>query len=172
MNVKYLLPFIEAAYEVLQAEVKCKMQRGELLLEKSHYVTNDLTVIVSMVGDIEGTVFYSMNNKTAMFISSAILGEQLEEMNSIAQSGVAELGNVITGRASVKLSSAGFNSNISPPTLLMGKGAVISTLDYTRLIVPLTGEPGEIIIHLALREGTHKGLSTPNISVPVAPLKK
>jgi chemotaxis protein CheX len=172
MNVKYLLPFIEAAYEVLQAEVKCKMQRGELLLEKSHYVTNDLTVIVSMVGDIEGTVFYSMNNKTAMFISSAILGEQLEEMNSIAQSGVAELGNVITGRASVKLSSAGFNSNISPPTLLMGKGAVISTLDYTRLIVPLTGEPGEIIIHLALREGTRKGLSAPNISVPVAPLKK
>jgi chemotaxis protein CheX len=57
---------------------------------------------------------------------------------------VAELGNVITGRASVKLAEAGYEAVISPPTLLSGKGATISTLDFGRLVVPLNSECGSL----------------------------
>lgn len=158
MNVKFLNPFIEAALEVLQAESQLEMQRGELKLEKEHYVTDDVTVIISLVGQIEGNVFYSMSEKMALNLVSRMMGEPVDEFTALAQSGVAELGNVITGRASVKLSQAGFLSTISPPTLLRGKGAVISTLDYARLVVPLHCDPGSLVIHLALREAARMGI--------------
>jgi chemotaxis protein CheX len=170
MNVKFLNPFVDAAYEVLKAEAGCTMTRTDLRLEKNSYVTDEVTVILSLVGEVEGMVFYSMTETTSLNLASAMLGEKLIEFNSLAQSGVAELGNVITGRASVKLAEAGYQSTISPPTLLLGKDAKLSTLDFTRLVVPLGGSVGEITIHLALREGLSKGLTTAQMSVPSAPL--
>ncbi|NPV87574.1 MAG: chemotaxis protein CheX [Anaerolineae bacterium] len=172
MNVKYLIPFVEAAYEVLQAEANVQMQRGQLALDKGAYITDEITVILSLVGDVLGMVFYSMSEETALKIVSGVLGEELKEMDALAQSGVAELGNVITGRASVKLSHTGFESTISPPTLMIGKGALISTLDIPRLVVPLKGDPGELTIHLALVESPNKGVSSAKLAVPSAPIIK
>jgi chemotaxis protein CheX len=50
------------------------------------------------------------------------------------------------------LSEAGYEVSISPPTLVLGKGTLISTLDFQRLVVPLHTELGDIHIHIALRE--------------------
>jgi chemotaxis protein CheX len=169
MNVKYLIPFVDAAYEVLKAEASFNMKRGQLSLDKGAYITDEITVIISLVGDIMGTVFYSMNSQTTLNIVSVILGDKINEMDQLAQSGIAELGNVITGRASVKLSRSGFESTISPPTLMVGKGALISTLDLPRLVVPLEGEPGKIMIHLALVESSTKGTSAAKLHIPSAP---
>lgn len=168
MNVKFLNPFVEAAYEVLQAETGLQMSRGELSLEKTAYYTDEVTVIISMVGRVEGNVFYGLGEQTAVVLASRILGEQLDGFNTLAQSGIAELGNVITGRASVKLAEAGYDSTISPPALLVGKGAMISTLDMARLVVPLESEYGAIKIHLALREGRSQG-KTAQIPTPPRP---
>lgn len=169
MNVKFLNPFIESAFEVLQAEVGVSLTRGDLSLDKLPYVTDDVTVILSLVGQVQGTVFYGMAAGTAIEFGSRMLGERLRELDGLAQSGVAELGNVITGRASVKLSEAGYESTISPPTLLVGAGARISTLDVPRLIVPLASDIGAVTIQLALREGTARGLTTAAIPVPARP---
>lgn len=152
MNVKFLNPFVEAAFKVIQVETGFDMTRGELQLDKEPYVTNDVTVILSLVGRVEGIVFYSLSEKTALNLASRNLGEEISDFNGLAQSGIAELGNVITGRASVLLTEAGYEATISPPTLLRGKGATISTLDYARLVVPMLGDCGTVFIHLALRE--------------------
>ncbi len=160
MNVKFLNPFVDAASEVLQKEAKVVFSRGDLGLEKSAYVSDDVTVISALVGMVVGNVFYSMNSQTAISLASRILGESLSNLDNLAQSGIAELSNVITGRASVKLAATGYESTISPPTMLLGKGATITTLDYPRLIVPLTSEIGNIHIHLALREKALPTFST------------
>jgi len=169
MNIKYLTPFIEAAYEVILAEAGYKMKRGGLSLDKGPYLTDEITVIISLVGDVVGTVFYSLNGKTALNIVSVILDEPLSELDALAQSGIAELGNVITGRASVKLAQAGYESTISPPTLMIGEDAVISTLDLPRLVVPLEGDAGKLVIHLALQESRVKGANAGTLPVPAAP---
>jgi chemotaxis protein CheX len=65
---------------------------------------------------------------------------------------VAELGNVISGKATVRFSEAGYVSNISTPTVLNGRGVQISTLDFPRIVVPMTTQFGILTAHLALRE--------------------
>jgi len=170
MNVKFLNPFIEAAYETLLAEAKTEIKRGNLSLKNEPFITDDVTVILSLVGQVEGLVFYSMNEQTALGLSSSMLGEPLQDFSELAQSGIAEMGNVITGMASVKIADAGYESNISPPALLLGKGSRISTMDFARIIVPLESSLGRISIHLAIREGHQSGVASSNFTVPRKPI--
>jgi chemotaxis protein CheX len=152
MNVKFLNPFVEAANEVLQAEVGVTVTRGNLSLQKSALTADEVTVMISMVGQVQGVVLYGLSIPTSLALVSQMMGEACAQFDNLAQSGVAELGNVITGRASIKLSEAGYNCNISPPALIVGRSITISTLDFSRVVVPLSSSIGEIVVHLALRE--------------------
>lgn len=166
MNIKFLNPFVEAALEVLQAEANLSADRGALSLQKSALSTSDITVLIGVVGQVQGVVLYELSTATALALVSRMMGQSFAEFDSLAQSGIAELGNVITGRASIKLAEAGFVSNISPPTLVRGSGIRITTLDFPRILVPLISESGNIVVNLALREGAeaaHAGTIVPTV---------
>lgn len=152
MNVKLLNPFIQAAVEVLKAEVGSEISRGEICLQKSSLTSDDITVLINLIGDVYGVVMYGMQMSTGLNMVSKIMGQVFGELNPLAQSGVAELGNVISGRATIRFSEAGYDSNISTPTVLIGSGIQISTLDFPRIVVPLETEFGLFTVHLALRE--------------------
>jgi chemotaxis protein CheX len=145
-------PFVEAATEVLKVECELVAIRGDLTLHKSAHTSDDITVLISMVGQIQGVVMYSLSKPTGLDMVSRVMGQKFTEFDNLAQSGVAELGNVISGRATVKFSQSGYTSNISPPTLIVGQGVTISTLDFGRVVVPLTTDSGVLSVHLALRE--------------------
>ena len=173
VNVKFLNPFVDAATEVLKAEVDLDVTRGNLSLQKTALTADDITFLLTLVGQVQGVVLYSMSEATALKIIALMMGQDFQEFDNLAQSGIAEMGNVITGRATVKLESVGYHSNISTPTVILGNGVKISTLDFARIVVPLQTGVGDIIVHLALRE-TQNGndLSEAiNLTVDVPPIK-
>ncbi len=81
------------------------------------------------------------------------MGQEFAELDALAESGIGELGNVITGRAAVLLADAGYRSDIAPPALIIGRGTMVTTLDLNRLVVPLRTEVGDIEIQVVLKEG-------------------
>ena len=99
-------------------------------------------------------VLYSMSEETARGMVGRMLGHDCPEFDTLAQSGIGELGNVITGRAGVLLAEAGYASNITPPALILGKNSMVTTLDLNRLIFPLETEVGTIEIQVVLNETT------------------
>ncbi len=151
-NVKFMNPFVEAAAEVLEKEVDAKVERGSLSLQKSAMTSDQITVLLSLVGQVQGVVLYGLSIETGLKLVSKMMGQEFTDFDNLAQSGIAELGNVITGRATVKLSKEGFGAEISPPTLVQGEGIQISTLDFPRVVVELKTDLGDITVHLALRE--------------------
>ncbi len=152
MRVEFVNPFIEAATNVLQAEVQQKISRGNMSLHTSATTTLDVTAIVAVTGKIHGIVMYGMSTETAKAMVSIMLGQEFEELNDLAISGIAELGNVITGTASIFLEKAGYPSKLAPPVVIVGSGSKISTLDIQRLVVPLTAEVGVIEVQVAIKE--------------------
>lgn len=167
-NVKFMNPFVEAAAEVLEKEVSAKVERGTLSLQKSSLTSDQITVLLSLVGQVQGVVLYGLSIQTAKNMVSRMMGQEFTEFDNLAQSGIAELGNVITGAATVKLSKEGFDAEISPPTLVQGEGIQISTLDFPRVVVQLKTEMGDITVHLALREsppGSESGKNYVPISI-------
>jgi len=154
MNVRFLNPFLDAAHEVLQAETGLSVAKGKIELQKSALTTEDITVLISIIGAVQGVALYGLAQPTALKLVSRMLGQEFDEFDDLARSGIAEMGNVITGRASIILSESNLDSNISPPTVIEGKGAKVSMVDFSRVVVPLTTEAGRITVHLALRESS------------------
>jgi chemotaxis protein CheX len=151
MRAEIINPFLQAATEVLESELGSPPRRGAIGLQRSAYTSNEVTAVVAVTGEVAGMVLFAMNEKTAKGIVSRMMGQDFPDFDALAQSGIAELGNVITGRAAMLLSEAGFPSDLAPPMLLVGKGTMISTLDVQRIVVPIETEFGEIEVQVALK---------------------
>lgn len=152
MNVKFINPFVMAVSEVLRSEAQTDVRKGEVKLYRSACTGNDVTALLTLVGQVEGVVMYGMSTSMALALVSKMLGQPVQELDDLAQSGIGELGNVITGRATTLLAAEGYVSQISVPTLIIGVDVQISTLDFQRLVVTLLTDYGPLEVHVALRE--------------------
>ena len=151
MRVEFINPFVQAVTEVLESELGTAPERGSIGLQRSAYTSNEVTAVVAVAGEVAGMVMFAMTAKTAQGMVSKMLGQDFPEFDALAQSGIAEIGNVITGRAAVLLSEAGFPSDLAPPMLLIGKNTMISTLDVQRLVIPMETEFGSVEVQVALK---------------------
>lgn len=151
MRAEFINPFLQAATEVLETELGAPPKRGSIGLHRSAYTSDEVTAVVAVTGDVSGIVLITMAEKTAIDIVSKLMGQEFEEFDALAQSGIAEIGNVITGRAAVLLAEAGFSSDLAPPMLLVGRGTMISTLDVQRLVIPMETDIGKLDIQVALK---------------------
>ena len=152
MRAEFINPFLQAATEVLESELGSRPQRGSIGLQRSAYTSDEVTAVLAVTGAVAGMVMFAMTEETARAIVSSIMGQEFPAFDPLAQSGIAEIGNVITGRAAVLLAEAGFPSDLAPPMLLIGRGTMVSTLDVQRLIIPLQTEFGRVEVQVALKE--------------------
>jgi chemotaxis protein CheX len=151
MRAEIINPFLQAASEVLESELGVAPKRGTIGLQRSAYTSNEVTAVVAVTGEVAGMVLFAMADATARAMFSKMMGQDFPELDALAQSGIAEVGNVITGRAAVLLSEAGFSSDLAPPMLLIGRGTMISTLDVQRLVIPMETAFGQIEVQVALK---------------------
>jgi chemotaxis protein CheX len=151
MKAEFINPFLHAATEVLESELGSTPKRGNVGLQRSAYTSDDVTAVVAVTGDVAGMVMFAMTEETARAMVSRMMGQEFPEFDALAQSGIAEIGNVITGRAAVLLAEAGYPSDLAPPMLLVGRNTLISTLDVQRLVIPLETDLGRIEIQVALK---------------------
>jgi chemotaxis protein CheX len=151
MRAEFINPFLQAATEVLGSELGSPPKRGSIGLQRSGYTSDEVTAVVAVTGDVAGMVLFAMTEATARAMVSKMMGQDFDELDALAQSGIAELGNVITGRAAILLAEAGFPADIAPPMLLVGRNMLISTLDVQRLVIPIETEMGKIEIQVALK---------------------
>jgi len=154
LKVEFISPFVKATISVLEAETgrTIPVEKGQLTIEATSHTCQDVTVLIGVIGAVQGIVMYGMSERTAKNIVSTLLNERIVVFNEIVESAIAEMGNVITGIASAELEKAGYPSTLAPPTVITGRGVVISTINIKRLQIPIKTEFGEIEIGVALRE--------------------
>ena len=146
-----LEPFVEAARDVLTQELGTDVKAGRLSLAKGAATTLDVTVVIGITGKLTGIALYSMSNDMAMSVVGQMMGAAVTELDEMALSGVAELGNVITGHATTLLAQLGLHCDISPPMLLLGAGSRISTMAIQRLVIPLETGIGTMQAQVAIK---------------------
>ena len=152
MKAEFINPFLAAASQVLESELGSAPKRGSIGLQRSAYTSDEVTTVVGVTGSVQGMVMISMPETTARGMVGVMMGQDFPEFDALAQSGIGEIGNVITGRAAVLLAEAGFPSDLAPPMLIIGKGTMLSTLDVQRLVIPLQTAFGAIEVQVALKE--------------------
>ncbi|MBN2329522.1 MAG: chemotaxis protein CheX [Candidatus Omnitrophica bacterium] len=153
MKVEYVNPFIESAVAVLQEIAGLKSERRKLQLKDPDSPFRDVDAILGVIGRVHGQVIYGFDEPTAKnVVSRMMMGAEILEFDEMARSALGELGNIITGKASIALESAGYPIEISPPTLVMAENVRISSLKIPMIVVPLETECGLIDIYVGLEE--------------------
>jgi chemotaxis protein CheX len=157
MRVEYINPFVEAAFNVLKEVVNTDVKRGDLYLKSSTMSIMGVAALVGLAGDVEGRVLFDMTKETALFVASAMNGEDMKTLDEMVKATITELANMITAQAVTKLHDLGFKFDLTPPALFTGENMEISnSLDVEALIVPMElgagGKSGKIEINVVIRE--------------------
>ncbi|MEW6523242.1 MAG: chemotaxis protein CheX [Bacillota bacterium] len=154
LKASFINPFIKAASEVLRAECSLTARRGQLRIATSKATSAEVTVIVGVTGDLQGIVLYGMSERTAKALAAIMSNIQVPIFDSMAESAIAELGNMITGLATSGLEAEGYLCQLTPPTIVSGRGVIISTINIQHLVIPVETDHGGLEINVAIRNGS------------------
>jgi len=153
MKAEFLNPFVYAGMKVLSAEAGLKKWMPDKpYLTRVDSTRHPVSVVVGVVGAVQGLVLYGMDLSVAKGIVKAMAGAPLSMSDSMAESALGELGNLITGLASGLLEETGYPCRISPPAIVQGSGVRILRMSIPVVAVPIATELGEIKILLGLSE--------------------
>lgn len=120
-------------------------------MRNATFTSQQVTIVHGVVGMVEGSVLYGMSLVTAEKIASTMIGSPLMSFDDLANSAISELGDMVTGNAATYLSNAGYQCNITPPSVMRGANLRISTITPA-LVVPVNTVAGRLEINIALQE--------------------
>ena len=127
MNAEYINVFIEAVQGVLAEVAQKQLMIGAKTIKENNVTGKNVAVLIGITGEIRGSITINMNEDFAMQIASNMMcGMPVAALDDMAQSAIRELGNMMLGRVASLLEKQGKFIDITPPTLLMGKGLTIS----------------------------------------------
>lgn len=148
MKVDYINPVLIASSKIIKVLIQEDITLGRLSLQDNHDLVNSLAIIMWMNGDFEGRFLFAIRRNTAMYIAGMMMGEELNELNVMAKSALAELATMILGRTGIIFSERGIDVKITPPTLVEGDSVYISSLNQkkrTIINIPLIMSQGNVI---------------------------
>lgn len=122
----------ETFNQVCQADLK---KIGNLFLRQGSIPVNNIHVSIGMTKAIRGEVSFSMDEKTACAVASAMMfGMPVEKLDDMSKSAISELGNMMMGKTASKFASAGLMIDITPPMIITGENMHAFMPQNTRTI--------------------------------------
>lgn len=126
MGNKYIDSFTEGCQLILE-QFGIKTESGSVVLRKSPFGASATIVVIGIVGDLHGQCMLSIEEDTACFIASKMMGDMDVVMDEVTKSAIAELTNMMVGNAVTILSQKNVMLDITPPSVLTGNNIHIST---------------------------------------------
>lgn len=149
MKAVFINPFVTAGMGVLESVINSRPEPGQLAVRSATFTTQQVSIVIGVTGAVEGQAVYGMSLVTATKIAAAMSSMPAMTFDELASSAIGELGNMISGNATTLLSEAGYECQITPPTLVRGADVQIATATPA-LVVPLYTDFGKMEINVAL----------------------
>jgi len=86
---------------------------------------------IGFAGKLEGSLSAVIVDTFACKVVGLMLGMEFPELTSDVKDGFGEMGNIMAGGLKTRVSGAGFDFNISIPTIIVGEDLNISVPPYT-----------------------------------------
>jgi len=121
MDVKYINPFIMAAQSVFKTMLNIDASLSKPVLKTDRKTSGEVTGIMGLVGDKQGTITISFTGKGAMFVFKTLIGDECSSVTPDVVDAIGELTNIISGQARKEFEKAGVNLKASIPMVVVGK---------------------------------------------------
>lgn len=143
MDPSLAKPFIKATKDVLKAMASLDVAAGAPFVKKDNIARGDVSAVIGVTGDKNGTFSISFDRKTAVHIVKQMLGDAIEDIITDVQDAVGEITNMISGQARVGLVELGLKLQGSTPSVIMGDNHTIAHMTSVQAIaIPFTCEAG------------------------------
>jgi chemotaxis protein CheX len=119
MRAEHVNPFIKAVQLVFETMLGTKVTVSKPELKADDKLTNDVTGIIGLSGEVVGSAALSFPLETAKKAVEAFSGSKLTETDDLFSDAVGELANMVTGNAKKDLDDS--NIYISVHTVVIGK---------------------------------------------------
>jgi chemotaxis protein CheX len=120
MKAEFINPFLESTISVLATMASVQPVAGTPYLKKEASVVGDVSAIVGITGEAEGSLCLSFTKDCILYIVSRIFGEQKKELDEEVKDAVGELTNMISGASRKSLEELGHHFDGAIPSIISG----------------------------------------------------
>lgn len=152
MRLDYINPFVDATHSMLEEVFKAPVHKGKISLSSEPVASKGLLVVTGLTGDVEGQVLFDMETETAIKMACIMNDRKFDAIQSMVLDSIAELVNMIMGKALTILNDKGFNFRLTPPMVFTGNAVMMaSSIHLETLVMPFSTNCGELLINVAVR---------------------
>lgn len=149
MDPAYITPFISSISNVFETMLQLPVSVGTPGIKNTATPTYDVSGIIGMTGDVEGTVVLSFPTATAERAVALFTGMELAADHEDFADAIGELVNMVSGGAKAQFN--GKEVGISTPTVIVGSGHnVYGRKSMTTIEIPCTCDIGEFNVEVSL----------------------
>jgi len=149
MDVRYINPFLTAVKDVFETMIDVSFSMGKPCLKKDGIPSHEVSSIIGISGEVTGSVVINLSEKTALQLASALLGEQLSELDEDCVDAIGEIANMVAGSAKNGFPVA--NTSLSVPTVVIGKHEVNYPSSIPIISIPCETSEGKFGVDIAIK---------------------
>lgn len=152
MDQSYIIPFVKSVQNVFETMLQLPVQIGQPEIKHPGDSGHDVSAIIGMSGDVEGSVVLSFPTATAIRVVSIFTGTELDSGHEDFADAVGELVNMVSGGAKAQFS--GKNVSISCPSVVVGQShQVYGRKDVVAICIPCDSDCGQFNVEVSIRQG-------------------
>jgi chemotaxis protein CheX len=125
INVQRIRPFVNATLNVLRTMAFTEAQAEPPYLKDEETAKGDVSGVIGMTGDSNGSLSVSFPEKTILAIVSNMFGEKMTVVDNEIKDAVGEITNMVSGQARQELDQMGISLEAAIPTVISGKDHTI-----------------------------------------------
>jgi chemotaxis protein CheX len=152
MKAEFINPFLEATMSVLKTMAFLEPIPGNPYIKKGGAASGDISGIVGITGEAEGSLCLSFSKGCILFIISKMLGEEQKEINEDVKDAVGELTNMISGDSRRRLQEIGHSFQGAIPSVISGPGHEVKHITRGPILsIPFTTQAGDFIVEVCFK---------------------
>ena len=148
MDVRYINPFLKAIREIFDTMIDLPLTLGKPVVKNDTMPAYEISGSIGLSGGVTGCVVISLSEEIALQVASALLGEEIEEVNTDCTDAVGEIANMIAGNA--KNDFPEDDTSISVPSIVIGKDKMTYPTDVPIISIPCETGNGSLVVDVAL----------------------
>lgn len=155
MNVDIVNPFLSSMSNVLVTMASLAPIATGPKLKTDNLPPGDVTGIIPLSSpQAVGSLALSFSEPVILHIAENMLNEKFVEINDEVADLVGELTNMVTGGAKQILDQKGYDFDMATPTIIRGKGQVISHVGSNGnvIVVPFNTDAGEFYVEVCIKQ--------------------
>ncbi|MCG8633596.1 MAG: chemotaxis protein CheX [Desulfobacterales bacterium] len=150
MDVTLVNPFIEGALHILDTTAFVKVKPEPPVLKTDSFLQGDISGLLEISGDLEGTAAISFSEKSILGIVSAMFGEEMLEINDEITDAVGEISNMIAGHVTTKIAELDKKIKVKFTKVVIGRNQTVEHIASGSHVVriPFRTTKGKVILEV------------------------